>query len=192
MIDYTTLQDAELASLLRDGDHRAYTEIYLRFTPVLHAHAYAKLHDRDDAKDVVQELFSALWVKRESLVFHSSLTGYLYTSLRNRILNVIAHKKVESEHLTSLQQFMNKGQAITDHLLRRKQLAELIEKEVANLPPKMQEIFILSRNRQLSHREIAEKLDISEKTVKNQINNALKILRARLGLGVYIILVLFY
>ncbi|MNI50552.1 RNA polymerase sigma factor [compost metagenome] len=65
--------------------------------------------------------------------------------------------------------------------MRNRELAERIELEVAQLPAKMREVFELSRNAHLSHREIALRMDISDKTVKKQMNNALKILRLKLG-----------
>ena len=75
--------------------------------------------------------------------------------------------------------------------LLREIVLRIIENEIANMPGKMREIFELSRKSHLSHREIAETLGISEKTVKNQVNNALKILRTRLGLLNYLIFLFF-
>jgi RNA polymerase sigma-70 factor (ECF subfamily) len=162
------------------GDRAAYTEIYKRYTGVLFAHAYHKLQDREEARDAVQELFAVLWSKRETISISSTLCGYLYSAVRNRVLNTILHKKIESGYISHLQKFTHQ-EAITDHLVREKELSLLIETEVAMLPSKMREIFELSRKSNLSHREIAHQLDISEKTVKNQVNNALKILRVKLG-----------
>jgi RNA polymerase sigma-70 factor (family 1) len=180
MSAYTTFSDSELTSLLKLGDRAAYTEIYKRYTGVLFAHAYHKLQDREEARDAVQELFVVLWSKRETISISSTLCGYLYSAVRNRVLNMILHKKIESGYIDHLQKF-NHHEAITDHLVREKELSLLIETEVAMLPSKMREIFELSRKANLSHREIAQQLDISEKTVKNQVNNALKILRVKLG-----------
>jgi RNA polymerase sigma-70 factor (ECF subfamily) len=178
---YTTFSDSELTSLLKSGDRAAYTEIYKRYTGVLFAHAYRKLQDREEARDAVQELFVVLWSKRETISISSTLCGYLYSAVRNRVLNTILHKKVQSSYVNHLQEFITHHEAITDHLIREKELSLLIDTEVAMLPAKMREIFELSRKANLSHREIALHLDISEKTVKNQVNNALKILRIKLG-----------
>src|SRR5690606_11596478 len=107
------------------------------------------------------------------------LSGYLYTAIRNRVIKVIAHKSVESAYYSSLQAAFQQGNAVSDHLIRERELSRLIEKEIDALPPKMRCVFTLSRKAYLSHREIAEKLDLSEATVKTQVNNALKILRAK-------------
>jgi RNA polymerase sigma-70 factor (family 1) len=187
MAPLSTLSDQELVTLFKDGDQLAYTEIYHRFKGVLHLHAYKKLGSFEEAKDTVQELFVQLWNTREQIPVAANLSGYLYQALRNRVFNIIAHKKVESRYMDSIATFFNEGYAITDHLVREKQLSDKIESEINNLPAKMREVFILSRKQHLSHKQIAEKLGISESTVKNQIKNALKILRSRLDLPILLI-----
>lgn len=182
MADYSKLCDSELQHLLMTGDTYAFTEIYNRYKGVLHQHALNMLKDRDEAKDVLQELFTNLWVNRESIHVQSNLSGYLYTGVRNRVLTMIAHRQVESKYISSLGDFINKGEFITDHRVRERQLAELIEKEIDALPGKMREVFRLSRISNLSHKEIAEELSISEQTVRTQVRNALRLLRVKLGL----------
>ena len=186
MASLTTLSDQELATLFRDGEEAAYIELYQRFKGILHLHAYRKLGNFEEAKDVVQELFAIIWDKRESLPLTNNFSGYLYQTLRNRIFNIIAHKKVESGYATSISQFLQGENASTDHKIRERDLAQRIELEINNLPPRMREVFLLSRRSYLSHKEIAQELNISESTVKNQIKNALKILRIKLGLILYI------
>jgi len=178
-----------LISLLQANDHAAFTEIYHRYTGVLQGHAYAKLQDREEAIDVVQELFTTLWVKRDVIEFHTTLSGYLYTSVRNRVLNIILHNKVASDYMNSLQEFIDHGEALTDHLVRENELAAIIEKEILVLPEKMRIIFEMSRKEGLSYKEIAVKLGLSEKTVKNQVYYSLKILKGKLG-PLFILLVL--
>jgi len=183
------VSDHDLISLFQKGNEDAYIEIYNRYKWLLHAHAYKKLGDRDAANDVVQDLFTSLWLKRHDVFITTTLSAYLYTAVRNRVLNIIEHRTIESKHIDSLLEYANRYVAATDHLVREKQLIEIIEKEIAGLPPKMREVFELSRKSHLTHREIAEQLDISEETVKKQVKNALKILRIRLGLLAYIILI---
>lgn len=186
----TTVSDHDLVFLLREGNKEAYTEIYNRYKWLLHAHAYKKLGDRHAANDLVQELFASLWTKRENLKLTSTLSAYLYTSIRNGVLNIFEHRQVESKYIDSLAAFADDYIAATDHLVREKQLMEIIEREIAALPPKMREVFELSRKSHLTHKEIAEYLCISEETVKRQVKNALKILRIRLGLLLYVILLI--
>lgn len=186
MLDYGSLSDFELTDLLKEGDAAAYTVIYNRYFEELFIHAANRLNDKEEAQDVIHELFVTIWNKRQSLFIKSDLAAYLYTSVRNRILDVIAHRHVESKYIDSLQGFLDHGYCITDHLVRERQLAALIQKGISELPLKMREVFELSRNHSMSHKEIAVQLNISEQTVRKQVNNALKILRGKLGAMVFI------
>jgi DNA-directed RNA polymerase specialized sigma24 family protein len=86
----------ELIALLKGGDEASYTEIYNRYKGILYQHAYRKLRNQDEVDDVIQELFTNLWIKRELLDFKTNLAGYLYVALRNKIINVIAHKQIQA------------------------------------------------------------------------------------------------
>lgn len=187
MTSYTTLADTDLVTFLKDGDKAAFTEIYNRYKGLLYIHAYNKLRNQSEADDVIHDLFATLWTKRNDLVVKTHLSGYLYQAVRNRIVDLISHKKVASEYMVSLQYFIDHSPAESDHLVRANELAARIEKEIVALPPKMKAVFELSRKANLSHREIATQLDLSETTVKKHVNNALKILRGKFGMVVYLL-----
>lgn len=188
MTIYSELSDFELISFIRDDDQSAFAEIYNRYKAVLYIHAYNLLRDREEAKDVLQQIFAALWSNRKDFNLESHLSGYLYTAVRNTIFKAVAHKQVESKYISSLAAFATHNECNTDYLVRENELSAIIEKEIAQLPEKMREVFELSRKLNLKHKEIASQLGISEKTVKNQINNALKILRLRLGVFIYLLI----
>jgi len=173
--------DYELIALIKQDDFNAFTEIYERYKGALYIHAFHRLRDREEVKDLIQQLFVTLWDNRRTLEVKSHLSGYLFTAVRNRVFKFIAHQRVDSSYISFVEQSINIGECITDHLVRERELLRIIDKEIAALPPKMREIFNLSRNVQLSHKEIACQLELSEKTVRNQVNNALKILRVKLG-----------
>ncbi|WP_225975133.1 RNA polymerase sigma factor [Anseongella ginsenosidimutans] len=184
---YCNCGDKELAQLLKEGDKAAYTELYNRYKGLLYVHAYRILQDKEEAKDVIQDLFIVLWTKREELNYRGGIASYLYASARNRVFDRIARKKVASSYFESLKDFAGHYECSTDKQLEEKELAAIIEKEISALPLKMREIFQLSRMENLSHKEIAEQLIISDKTVKKQVSNALKILRLKLGAFLFII-----
>jgi RNA polymerase sigma-70 factor (family 1) len=190
MTTYSSYSDQELAALLKAGDAYAYTEIYDRYKALLYRHAYKKLGDAAEAGDVMQDIFLMLWNRREYLREGENLSGYLYTAVRNKILNIFAQKKVRSHYEDSVLQYSLHHEAVTDHLVREHELAERIAKEINALPEKMREVFVLSRQRYLKNKEIAELLGLSEHTVATQLKRALKQLRIRLGLMVYIALIL--
>lgn len=190
MADCKKLSDRDLIDLLKDGDAGAFTEIYDRYKEILHHYAYRWLQDRETVKDVIQELFTVVWTKRETLVFNHNLSGYLYTAVRNGILRKISQQNRSRDYTASLQEYADLGENITDYRVRENQLKEIIEKEIAALPDKMQEVFRLSRNGQLSHAEIAAQLGLSEHTVRAHIKKALKILRDKLGILIFIYLLM--
>lgn len=189
---YQDYSDLELMTLISEDDDQAFAEIYNRYKGVLYMHAYRILGSEDETKDVLQELFTVLWTKRNSIILKTSLSSYLYGAIRNRIFDVIAHKKVEERYISSLAAFIEEGECVTDHQVRENELAKLIEQEIALLPPKMREVFELSRKRNLSYHEIAEELHISDKTVKKQVSNALHILRGKLDIAFIITVFLLF
>jgi len=185
---YSKLSDYELTDLLKTGDQLAFTTIYHRYERLLFLHAYKKLHDPEEAKDVVHDLFAALWNKHETFQLTTSLSGYLYTALRNRILNLFSHKSIQSGYIQAIQQFADQNiQSTTDQLVRYNELLTLIDREIARLPKKMRYIFELSRMENLSHREVAEQTGLSEKTVKKQVQNALRLLRLKISILIFIL-----
>ncbi|RQO69837.1 RNA polymerase subunit sigma-70 [Pedobacter sp. KBW06] len=186
MIEYSTLSDDELTVLLKSGDRTAYTEIYHRFKFVLHNHAWNKTRNREEAQDTIQEVFTMLWAKRETLGLQVNLAGYLYTSVRNHILNQIARSGLQTKYITSIKSFQSSNLS-TDYLARENQFKKIIDAEVAALPPRMREVFEMSRKEHLTHKEIAERLGTSEQTIKKQMTNTLKVLRVKLGLLIYLL-----
>jgi len=186
MTAHSNLSDQELVSLLKGGDRLAFTQIYARYKYLLYAHAFKRLRNEEEAEDLIHDLFTTLWNRRETFELKSHLQGYLYTAVRNRIFKLLAHKDIESEYISSFQQVSEQVSNITDYLVRENQMTAMIEKEIAALPSKMREIFELSRKQNLSHKEIAEQLGISEQTVSKQVTNALKILKNKFGLLVYL------
>ncbi len=186
MPSYRSYSDSELSYLLTQDDEQAFTEIYHRFYGLLFIHASKRLNSDEEAKDVVQQLFESLWLKRALVKPDGNLSAYLYKAVRHRILDIFSHQEVENKYVDSLQNFIDQDHVLSDYKIREKQMKELIEREIDSLPLKMREIFLLSRMQNKSHKEIAEELGISELTVKTQVKRALKILRSKLGLVVYV------
>jgi RNA polymerase sigma-70 factor (ECF subfamily) len=184
MDSYSGFSDEQLIVLLKEGKQLAFAEIYNRYKSQLLLHAYRFLQDREEAHDVVQEMFAVVWAKRDVLDIRGDLDSYLYVAIKNRILKYIAHQKVIDKYMQSLDGYVEASELANDELLIGKQLKRIIEEEIAQLPQKMREIFELSRMEGLSHRQIAQQLGISENTVKAQVQNASKILRPKIKLGI--------
>lgn len=164
---------------MQDGDKYAFEEIYERFNGLLYIYACKMVPDREDARDIVQEIFVYLW-SNPDIKIKSQLSAYLYTAVRYKIFDWLDKNKSRSNYLQSLENFVDQGDYVTDNYIREREFASLIEKEVALLPTKMRLIFEMSRRQHLSQKEIAEILHLSDKTVKKQMSNALKVLRLKL------------
>lgn len=186
---YRDFRDEELTVLLKQGDQLAFTEIYNRYWAEMYHHTYRMLKDEDSSKDIVQDVFSTLWLKSSTLNVNIKLSGHLYISARNKVLNLIAQDKVRNDYLSAIASFVTESTNDAS-LFDEKQILEIVEAEIRNLPPKMREIFELSRKDNLSHKEIAARLNLSDQTVKKQVQNALKIIKNRIsmiGAGVFVL-----
>jgi RNA polymerase sigma-70 factor, Bacteroides expansion family 1 len=172
--------DYQLIQLVKAGDHNAFSEIYNRYWGILYGHCLKMLKDEAEAQDVVQDLFMSLWTKSAELDVKTNLLGYLYITARHKVLNTIRKRKTSDKFIEALGAYAtNHNDSVIDQINER-ELAAAIEAEIKNLPQKMREVFEYSRKEYLSHREIADQLGISDKTVKKQVANAIRILRLRL------------
>lgn len=182
MADFKTLTNNELISLVKESNHSAYNEIYNRYFYLIFTHAYKKLRDEEQAKDVVQDVFATLWFKRETNLPINNLAGYLFTAVRNKIFDLFAHQQVKEKYFDSLfHQWTAYTSIPTDHRVREADLNAYIEKAIGELAPRMRQVFEMSRMENLSNKEIAEKLDTTENNVSKQVNNALRIIKTKLG-----------
>lgn len=173
---YSNFSDEELTVLLKQEDQIAFTEIYNRYWAEMYYHTFRMLKDEDSSKDVVQDVFSTLWLKSSSLNVDTKLSGHLYISVRNKVLNLLTQNKVRNDYLSSVAAFVTQS-ANDTALFDEREILALVEAEIRNLPPRMREIFEMSRKENRTHKEIAEKLNISPQTVKKQVQNALKIIK---------------
>ncbi|WP_462267191.1 RNA polymerase sigma-70 factor [Mucilaginibacter sp.] len=170
--------DNQLLSMLQQDNGSAFELIYKQYAAKLYAKAYHLLRNREASEDIIQELFTELWLKRHQLHI-SNLQAYLKTATRNRVLMYMRRNKVSlSDEVIDL---LAEKYSHADSRLLQKDLAEALEVNVARLPEKCRQIFSLSRMQQLSNREIADLLHIAPKTVENQITIALRYLRAGLS-----------
>ncbi|MFA6245332.1 MAG: RNA polymerase sigma-70 factor [Mucilaginibacter sp.] len=189
MTSSKTLSDIQLTDLLKVSDHSAFNEIYERYFYLVFTHAYKKLRDEEQAKDVVQDVFATLWFKRETNLPAINLAGYLFTAVRNKIFDLFAHEKVTTKYFDSLSNYLESHSGeVTDHRIREKQLEAYIERSVQQLPPKMKLIFEMSRKENLSHKDIAQQLGTSENNVSKQLNNALRVLKTKLSITIFALL----
>jgi len=172
----STLTDHQLLEQIRDNDRTAYRLLFDRHYEYLIQSVTNITGDRNLAKDVGQEVFLELWKKRTSINVKTSVRAYLRRSMVNRTFNQLKTRKLkyqEPEKLPETQASENPQEQ-----LEASDLQQLINNAIGGLPERCRIIFTLCRLEGLSHKEIAAQLDISPKTVENQMTKALKILRA--------------
>jgi len=181
MTAYNKFTDEQLVALLKTGNQQAFTEIYDRYAATLAGFAGSKLYNLDDAKDILHDLFVKLWENRGQIHINSDLQSYLFGMVRHRIVDKIRKNITREEYASMLQSLTTANQYSVDKQVEAKELRQTIENSMLQLPARVKEIFKLSREEGLSNREIAEKLNLSEQTIKNQISAALKHLRKSLA-----------
>ena len=177
--------DNELFDRLKSGDRVAYAEIYHRYKEFLFVFAYKKTNSEEEAKDLIHELFLTLWEKRTEIIITKELSAYLFRTLRNKIFDSFRRKTVTQKYIDSFSNYLIEHEADTDYLVRHKDLSKFIESEISALPAKMRQAFELSRKSNLTRKQIAAELNLSEETVKSHIRRAVLILKTKLGVGAF-------
>lgn len=181
MVSVAHLSDDELLLLLKKEDRAAFSEIYNRYWEKMVYYSVRLTKSDDESADIVQEIFVSLWNRKLELSVKGSLVSYLIKSTRNLSLRYIERNIHKMDFVEKLTEFIvDKSQDIEENI-SFKELQEKIELGIAKLPKKMQQVYLLSRDEQLSYREISEKLGIAEGTVKKQISNSLKIISESLN-----------
>ena len=176
-----TLKDERTLVLrLIDGDEEAFCELYAAYKNRLIYFAMRFLKSRDYAEDVFQDAFTVIWQGRRFINPDTSFSSYLYTIVRNRILNQLRNlEKEENLRDYILSQAVDYSDDTRQHILAN-DLRNLISSAMHQLTDRQREIFEMSRAEQMSHREIAEALGISVNTVQEHISSSLRILRSYL------------
>ncbi|WP_165958091.1 RNA polymerase sigma factor [Segetibacter sp. 3557_3] len=177
----TDLNDKQLLEAVRQHEAWAFEELFNRYWHPLYETAYKKLQSREDARDIVQDVWLSFWNNVETVTVDEHLGPYLFTALRNKILHFYSRNKVRLAFVTQQFSIPVYESGVPATALELKELKAVVFDEVQKMPGRMQQIYDLSRNRHLSIAEIAEHLNLAPQTVKNQLHNALERLRTRLS-----------
>jgi RNA polymerase sigma-70 factor (ECF subfamily) len=169
-------KDEDLLGRIKDGDRDAWKSLFREHYKYLCAVSYGVCNDTNAAQDMAQEVFLTIWKNRHKLQINTSLDSYLKRSVINRTINHIKSKYKSSTSLDWEDRDVRHEDS-AQKLLEYKELDEAMRFAIDSLPDRCREIFLLSRFSDLKNKEIATKLDISIKTVENQITKALKLLR---------------
>jgi len=177
---YVSHNDKKLLEASKKGDEAAFGQLFKKYWDDLFRIAYRRLQSAEDAKDMVQDVFLSLWSNIDHISVEDSLGAYLYTALRNKIFN---HLGKNNNRLSILMQqpFVTGEQeeSIFDNYCT-KELQHIISRQVAAMPEKMRQIYLLSKEEHLTNGEIATLLSLSAQTIRNQLYNALSRLKKNL------------
>ena len=176
-IDY--IPDANWIFALKEGDLQSFSLLFDRYGKRLYHFALSYLKSAEDAEEVVQEVFLKIWDNRADLSAEKSLESYLFTIARNGILNTIRKSKYERAYQNFVKIHPGKN-VLLEEELNFHELERAYQAAIAQLSPRRKEIFLLSREEVLTNAEIAARMDISVKTVENQMTAAIFEIRKNL------------
>ncbi len=188
MEGYANFSDADLLLQLKKDAYAAFDEIYRRHWYTLYTIAYKRLGNREQCKDIVQDIFTDLWNNRQIKEIRQ-LTAYLHTAVRYKIYSILA-KGLAGRMFTEPFEHIAGPSFNADSPLQEKEFAQLLSNWLQMLPEKRKEIFVLRYLEDKSTKEISDTLEISQKTVQNQLITATNQLRDYLGKTI-ILIVLF-
>lgn len=172
------LTNIELVRLLKKGDMEAFDAVYDKYCHKLHQFVIRYLKDETDAEEIVQEVFIKIWESRKKIKEYSSFESFLFTIAYNSTISLLRKRVSENkskEYLKSFQSINNANPVIEE--IQYKELNQKVQFLLEQLTPRQKEIYLLSREEGLTHKEIAEKLSVSENTVKNHLVTTLKFLK---------------
>jgi RNA polymerase sigma-70 factor (family 1) len=171
--------DNALLCALQQGSKQAFAEIYRRYSRPLFLQAYRKVGVHDVCEDILQEVFSALWLRRDTLQPGKSLKAYLEGILRHKVVDYYRLSCLRLKHLDALTHMLDQPDTPLTEALHAKEQESALHYHIQSLSERVRTIFLLSRYDGLSVEDISEKLQLSNQTVRNQISKALKSLRLK-------------
>ena len=170
---------------IRAGDHAAFKALYDRYSDVMFAFAYSSLRSRDEAQDVVQEVFLNVWKNRARWELTTSLRAYLMRGVFNRVATLRRHLRVELAGEDTILRDADQSdwgyRASADKDLDEKELAEALERAVSALSPRAQQAYRLVRDHHMTYMEAAQVMGITPHTLEQHVMKALKSLRDKLA-----------
>jgi RNA polymerase sigma-70 factor (ECF subfamily) len=178
MRPYVEYTDEQLIDLLKSSNETAFAEIYDRYWQQLYRSACRKLADSGQAEEIIQDIFMDIWKRRKELQVRH-LPAYLEQAVRFRLINFVTRQKIPA--FFDLFETLLYSPYEADVLLKQKDLISLIEAWIGTLPETQRHIFIQHYIKELSVKEIAVSMDLSPKTIQNNLSLSLRHLRTRLA-----------
>ncbi|GAB3906742.1 RNA polymerase sigma-70 factor [Mucilaginibacter boryungensis] len=177
---HVSSDENELLKMLSNGSQEAFALIYNKYSEKLLMYVGKVIKDEVAAQDIVQDLFITVWQRRLEMEKVESLGAYLTTSARYKAFTYIRNNLYKQNFAASISAYLESYDNSLQETLQARELETLIDQEIERLPERMRAVYIMSRKEHFSHKEIAEKLNIADTTVKKQIGKVLKQFKLRL------------
>jgi RNA polymerase sigma-70 factor (family 1) len=174
------MNETELIQAVNRGDTVAFEQLFIRYYTRLVVFACRFVPDEDTARELVQDVFVSFFDKQQTIEIHTSLKAHLYQSVRNRCLNHIKREKNIKLHHDNIYHNNINSDYYLESSIEQTEFENKIFQLIQSLPDKCRQVFEMSRFEGLKNDDIAQKLDISKRTVETQISKALKFLRDNL------------
>jgi len=172
--------EKEIVEDVKEGMASAFDKLYEAYCHKLYLFAYSILKSREDAEEIVQNTFFKIWEKRKSIDSNHAFKSFLFTVAYNMTVDLLRERLKERKYREIILDKATSNYNL-EEVIEFGDLLEQVQKIVIELPPRKNEIYQLSRVNHLSYNEIAEKLNISVKTVENSINFSMNFIKKRLG-----------
>jgi len=173
MHDLTAFSDENLIQACAKGNIAAFEELYNRYWYKLYAEALKRVKKSEIAEEMVQDLFTNIWLNRRKLQIYRSVSGYLYTAIRYLVLSYFQKEGVRRDYQVYYVENFRDYDNSTERTIDFNELQSQIESYIDLLPDKCRQVYELSRKEFKTNKEIAKIMGISEKTVENQLTKAL-------------------
>ncbi len=161
-----SITDEKLIAAIGNDDYTSYNKLFVRYYSRLCCYVYRLLGEKEDAEDVVQDLFFTLWKNRKKIAIGENVSGYLYKMARNLALN---HIRTQTNYKTVLENREEQLSYYEENPLETEEFRMALYDCINLLPGRCKEVLLLHRVKGLKQKEIADQLSISVKTIKNQI-----------------------
>lgn len=176
------LNDKQLIVRLKNQDAEAFSILYNRYSKKLYWYALKFVKSPEIAEDIIHDIFVKLWEQSDSLHTDASIQAYLYKITRNSLLNLIKRGTVEARVIDEIMYHAEQHTSNTDESVQYRETLRQTNEAIDELPPKRKQIYELSRNNGMTHRQIAMQLEITDSTVNNQLVKAIKSIKSFLYL----------
>ncbi len=181
MADFSLYSDEDLMREIRADNMFAFDALYWKYCKRVYKFAYSNLKIREEAENIMQDVFLNLWENRHKVEKDSSIKSYIFTITYNSAISVIRKKASETRFVEYLKSLQEINEDPVNIKLEFNELNNMLDEIIDSLPERQKEAYLLHRDEGLKYFEISERLNISVNTIENHMSRALKTIRSKLG-----------